>query len=76
MGKIERSDLDAQKKPCCEGYYAVTPRNELILIPPTGDIDESKGYRWATQADVDVGKARVAALEEIVIPPQLPVLAP
>ncbi len=63
--KIERFDLDAQGKKCSEGYYVMTPTG-LILVPPTGGL--KKGFRFATQLEVDAGKARPAALEEIEIP--------
>ena len=52
--KIERFDLDAQGKPCSEGY--------LVLMPPTAAM--AAGLRLATQADVDKGGCRQAQVED------------
>jgi len=57
--KIERFDLDAQGKPCSEGYYAVDSR---VLMPPTAAM--AAGLRLATQADVDRGGALPAQVED------------
>lgn len=64
--KIERFDLDRQKRPHCEGYYAVAPSGELLLVPPPAEL--LAGYRLATQAEVDAGKPRPAAIHEIAVP--------
>lgn len=59
--KIERFDLDAQGKPCSEGY-AVDSRSCLVLMPPTAAM--AAGLRLATQADVDKGGCRQAQVED------------
>ena len=60
--RIERFDLDAQGKPCSEGYYAVDSRGYLVLMPPTAAM--AAGLRLATQADVDKGGCRQAQVED------------
>ncbi len=64
--KIERFDLDCNGKQCSEGYYALGPNGQLVLIPPTGGMID--GWRYATQKEIDAGRVRVATLEEIAIP--------
>ena len=72
--KVERFGLDAKKQKISEGYYAVTHRGELILVPPTGELHAKAGARLATQAEVDAaggardGVGRHARIDELVLP--------
>lgn len=79
--KVERFGLDAKKQLHSEGYYAVTDKGELILVPPTGELHPKKlalGYRLAHIADVDKaggaqdGVGRPAQIDELVIPAEHP----
>lgn len=58
--RIEREDLDANGRPCVEGYYAHDGK-QLILMPPTGIM--APGVRLATRAEVDASSGRVIAAE-------------
>lgn len=68
---IYRYDLDANGKPCAEGYYATDGRT-LYLMPPTAELwagpDTADGkHKWlrlATQAEVDAAARVVAASVE------------
>lgn len=60
--RIERFDLDANGKPCSEGYYATDGRT-VYLMPPTAEMAD--GLRLATREEVDRGGAVPANLEHI-----------
>lgn len=69
--RIERHDLDAAGKQCCEGYYATDGRT-VYLMPPTAELwsnpSTSDGkhiyLRLATRAEVDRAREIVAATAE------------
>lgn len=56
---IHRYGRDGEGKQCSEGYFAVSPRGELVLIPPTAELAD--GWQLATPAVVFANGAERAA---------------
>lgn len=64
MTRIERYDLDATGKQCCEGFYAYdAKRNRLVLAPPTAEL--AAHLRLATADEVARGGAVQANVEDL-----------
>lgn len=73
--KIQKFGTDAAGKPCSEGYYAVSPSGELVLLPPPAGLVD--GWRLASElealdADMNPRVARPAQWGEYVPHPDDP----
>lgn len=58
--KIERHGKDAAGNLCSEGFYAMSPSNELVVLPPAAGLKDG----WRLARDIEAldkdGNPRVA----------------
>jgi hypothetical protein len=73
--KIQKLGKDAIGKDCPEGYYAVRPSKQIVLMPPTA-TKLKDGYRLATQQDLEgpsaISLAELRDIHDDDLPPDPP----